>query len=37
MLYDGLIMNDMIGANHINIIHFLQVSLQYKQVCTKMG
>ena len=37
MLYDGLTMNDIIGANHINKVHFLHVSLQYKQVCAKMG
>ena len=33
MLYDGLTMNDVIGIKHINTVHFLQVSLQYKQVC----
>ena len=37
MLYDGLTMNDMVGTNHINTIHFLQVSLQYEQGCAKMG
>ena len=37
MLYYGLTMNEMIGKNHMNIVHFLQVSLQYKQVCAKMN
>ena len=37
MLYDGLTMDDIICANHMNIVHLLHVSLQYKQVCAKMG
>ena len=27
MLYDGLTMIEVIGANHMNIVHFLQVSI----------
>ena len=30
ILYDGLTMNDIIGANHMNTVHFLQVSIYYK-------
>ena len=37
MLYDVLTTNDMIGTNHINTVHFWQVSLQYKQVWAKMN
>ena len=37
MLYDGLTMIGMIGANHMNTVHFLQVSILYDEVCAKIG
>ena len=37
MFYVELTVIDMIGANHKNIIHFLQVSTKYERVCAKMG
>ena len=37
MFYDGLIMIDMIGANHKNTIHFSQDSTKYERVCAKMS
>ena len=36
MLYDGLTMTGMVGANHMNTIHFLQVSICMKRFVPKL-